>query len=85
MVARRASKRALRRFYHLQPGFLGCAKLKQAARGDVTYWTSVGRTYRPEVPDCACVLQPIVKFCAIRTPLRSGPRSFYFSQAFPEL
>ena len=36
MVVRRSSKSALRRFCLLQPEFLGCAKLKQAARGDVT-------------------------------------------------
>ena len=63
MVARRASKGALRCF---KPGFLGYAKLKQAARGDVTH-TPVGWTYRPKVPDCARALQPIVKFCASRT------------------
>ena len=35
-----ASAGALRRFCLLQPGFLGCAKLKQAAWGDVTHVAS---------------------------------------------
>ena len=31
--------------------------------------TPVGGTYRPKVPDCACVLQPVVIFCASLTAL----------------
>ena len=29
--------------------------------------TPVGGTHRPKVPDCACVIDRIVKFCASRT------------------
>ena len=32
--------------------------------------TPVGGAYGPGGPDCACVLQPSVKFCASRTALR---------------
>ena len=44
-----ASNGALRRFCLLQPGFLGCAKLKQAALGDVTHVASYasGRDLSP--------------------------------------
>ena len=43
------SNGALRRFCLLQPGFLGCAKLKQAAVGDVTHVASYasGRDLSP--------------------------------------
>ena len=34
----------------------------------------VSRTYHLEVPDCACMLQPIIKFCSIRTLLRYKAR-----------
>ena len=33
--------------------------------------TPVGGAYGPGGPDCACVLQPSVKFCASRTALRA--------------
>ena len=51
-------------FRLLQPGFSGCAIMKQAARGHVTYVTSYasGRDLLSE----SCwlhVLQPIVTFC----------------------
>ena len=62
-----------RHFRLLQPEFLGCAKLKDSARGDVTHTTSHagGRSLRPgRSPTAHALLQPSVKFCASRTALR---------------
>ena len=77
------SSAVLRHFRLLQPEFLGCAKLKDSARGDVTHTSHAGgRSLWPGGPNCACVLQPSVKFFASRTVLRTAVLEWFGAVGF---
>ena len=58
------SNGALHRFCLLQPGILGCAKLKQAARGDVTHVASYA-SGRDLSPGGAQLRMRAVAYCKI--------------------